>query len=967
MVEKYLDAAALSDLQKSGITQEAAIDSGMYSVNHAEISVLVGMDAKTHPDGSNGYVIPYLNMDGKTPLTLDASRSIQRIRLTSATAETVRDGKKIKPLRYVSQPNTPWGVYIPNGFLDCFHAENDESDQPVLVITEGEKKALSGVLRGIPTLAIPGVSMWHNPFYPKLANEKLNPATPIHPILEDIIRNLLSPKWTILVLYDYDGPVTNRMVVNSMTTFAQALRHQLWHSVAVAGIPCGKDDLKKMGLDDWLLESGETVVRDSLISLSKNSVYMPYIQDVIIGKVPTPKQNPRSKVELAAYFLYHDAEAQKSPANAETFLALNPAFASMRMEELQQIVADSMRWVKSAGNNLNARLTWHAIADPSTWIMEEWDAKNYSILHKVLPGVPAAWIHRYFSMSDDGFNTPSRRVAEIRGFANDGKLQELQFDAEMESGKATWIEHGFRNVVDKGLEEWRRITQHQLSTTHTQVTAIVRRGWLDVAHNGYSYQVYCYGKRAVIPDPDNTSKDTPRIEAVRLSKAQQDSSAAILTRGDAAVQKKWFSELLLNSPAFSGLAGFSCAAALMEFIPEAENGIIHLFGDSSAGKTSTLQILASMLGSGDSKGRYSQIMGWRITSNGLEAPLMAHSDAPIFMDELHLLPANEDLSELLYMVANGAGKARMKADTTERAAMRWRVQMLSNGEKSVEGSLGTHKNGTKGLQTFTGGLKVRVMDIPFDKLDLMPDPEAIPYIISRYGSSSQSSSIGKKASAEALERAAETDCGWLWSEMVGFIYHWSKHSEWSPRKAYAELSDRILADIPAEASNIVKRRVKHVAAALVGLTALVAILDIPVEDQQTIIRHGRDWLQGVLLAIGIGDSVDGAESDHVILKVDEHISTHPERFIMGSMVAAGVQYGWIRNGGNVAIPVADGLPVLASSLNLDAKRLKSALLSNGWLESPIPAPHLKKANDKIKKVRTLISPNPYFSGAGDAD
>lgn len=960
MSEDTIDDLTISDFKRSGLTLADAKRAQIRSIGAAGIRTFLGQE--DFGQKTTGYIIPYLNLDGKTPFSLDGIGELSRIRFTG----DLPVNSEGKTLRYLSKANTPWGIYIPVGFLECFEKAN-KLDNPVLVITEGEKKSYAGVLAGIPTLGLPGVTMWHNPFYPREKDEQQNPATPVHPILLDIIARLLNPKWSIVVLYDYDGPVTNRNVVSSMTKLSRALRHQSWYAVSLAGIPAGNDDSQKRGFDDWLLDAGFTAVFERLQSFTKIKIGMPYIKEVPYGRVPLPSNHATHKIEIAARLLFDDPESQKSQSNVETCLVMHPAFSSLKPDEIRQLALDSMRWVKIAGSSLKAKLTWHAVEDSSVWYIEEWDSKNFKIIHKALNSAPSAWIHRYFSLAEDAFSTPQRRVAEIRGFANDGKLQELQFDAELESSKATWIDRGFRNVVDKGLEEWRKITQHQLAVDHTQVTAISHRGWVDVAHNGLIYRVYCYGKRAVIPDFDVHSKEIPKIEAVRLSKAQQDSSAPILTRGDSVKQKKWFSELLAQSPAFAGLAGFTCAAGLMDFVPEAENGIVHLFGDSSEGKTSTMQILASMLGSGDSKGRYSQIMGWRITSNGLEAPLMARSDAPIFMDELHLLPPNEDLSELLYMIANGAGKARMKADITERPAMRWRVQMLSNGEKSIEGSLGTHKNGTKGLQTFTGGLKVRVMDIPFDKLDLMPEPQQIPYIIENYGQSSSAAEIGKKVSAEALERAAETDCGWLWPELIGYGYHWSKDKEWTPRKAFNELSDSILNNIPKDSSNIVKRRVKHVAMSLVGLMALVAILDLDKVTQEHIIKTGRDWLQGVLLAIGIGDSVSGRESDHVMMKVEEHISTHPERFIMGSLMAAGLQYGWRNNTGHVVIPVGDGLPALANSLNMDAKRLKAALLSNGWKDQPRAAPHLKTASQKMIKIRSLISVNPYFTPSGELD
>jgi hypothetical protein len=86
-----------------------------------------------------------------------------------------------------------------------------------------------------------------------------------------------------------------------------------------------------------------------------------------------------------------------------------------------------------------------------------------------------------------------------------------------------------------------------------------------------------------------------------------------------------------------------------------ESGGIHIFGNSSTGKTTLLKLAASVWGDGG------LVHSWRATSNGLEGVADRTSDVVLILDELGQLESREAATSL-YMLAGGVGKIRMRRD-----------------------------------------------------------------------------------------------------------------------------------------------------------------------------------------------------------------------------------------------------------------------------------------------------------------
>jgi putative DNA primase/helicase len=135
-----------------------------------------------------------------------------------------------------------------------------------------------------------------------------------------------------------------------------------------------------------------------------------------------------------------------------------------------------------------------------------------------------------------------------------------------------------------------------------------------------------------------------------------------------------------------------------------EGGGIHLSGSSSQGKTTLLQMGASVWGRGDNGG---YVRTWLATANGLEGAAAGATDTALILDEIGQVDAAQ-VSAVVYALANGVGKARATKDGSLREPKTWRVVIVSSGEIKIETKLLEDRGGKRPR----AGQFVRMLDIP---------------------------------------------------------------------------------------------------------------------------------------------------------------------------------------------------------------------------------------------------------------
>lgn len=153
-----------------------------------------------------------------------------------------------------------------------------------------------------------------------------------------------------------------------------------------------------------------------------------------------------------------------------------------------------------------------------------------------------------------------------------------------------------------------------------------------------------------------------------------------------------------------------------------ESGGFHLYGDSSGGKTTHLQVAASVWGPPR------MVRSWRSTDNALESIAAAHSDGLLVLDEIGMCDPRI-IGETIYMLGNGTGKARSNdRGHAGRPVQEWRLLFLSNGEKTLSQHMADAGKALK------AGMEVRMLAVPadagegmgmFEALHNQPDPATL--------------------------------------------------------------------------------------------------------------------------------------------------------------------------------------------------------------------------------------------------
>lgn len=173
--------------------------------------------------------------------------------------------------------------------------------------------------------------------------------------------------------------------------------------------------------------------------------------------------------------------------------------------------------------------------------------------------------------------------------------------------------------------------------------------------------------------------------------------------GQSGTLEEWQNEVASYCQGNSRLVlALSCAFAppLLPLI-NMESGGIHLRGSSSIGKSTALLVAASVWGNDE------YIQTWRATGNALEALAESRNHALLCLDELGQVDGKE-AGQISYMLANGAGKNRLKSTGELKRRYEWKLLFLSTGEISLE-----DKMNEEGRMPHAG-MMARMIDVPAD-------------------------------------------------------------------------------------------------------------------------------------------------------------------------------------------------------------------------------------------------------------
>lgn len=135
-----------------------------------------------------------------------------------------------------------------------------------------------------------------------------------------------------------------------------------------------------------------------------------------------------------------------------------------------------------------------------------------------------------------------------------------------------------------------------------------------------------------------------------------------------------------------------------------QGGGFHFKGGSSKGKSTALNLACSVWGNPEHFYR-----SWKSTGNALEHTAYMHNDSFLVLDEIGEIATPKEIGNIVYMLANGLGKARMTRQITAKPMHQWKVIFLSSGEKSLKEIMQEQGQKTK------LGQEIRLADIDIDE------------------------------------------------------------------------------------------------------------------------------------------------------------------------------------------------------------------------------------------------------------
>jgi putative DNA primase/helicase len=203
----------------------------------------------------------------------------------------------------------------------------------------------------------------------------------------------------------------------------------------------------------------------------------------------------------------------------------------------------------------------------------------------------------------------------------------------------------------------------------------------------------------IMPDGSVIGKPEQPI----LFNGQSAAAAAYQVSGTA---ENWRNEVarLANGNIFMMFAIGTALAAPMTGITQADSFGIHFYAQSTAGKSTSADMAASLYGHPDL-----QRLTWYGTEYGIANEAVAHNDGLLYLDEIGQGTDPKHVYKSAYTLFNGKGKIQGAKDGGNRPMESWRTVAISTGEKDIETYL--LNAGVK----INAGQLVRLLNIPIER------------------------------------------------------------------------------------------------------------------------------------------------------------------------------------------------------------------------------------------------------------
>ncbi|EPC9881215.1 DUF927 domain-containing protein [Escherichia coli] len=250
---------------------------------------------------------------------------------------------------------------------------------------------------------------------------------------------------------------------------------------------------------------------------------------------------------------------------------------------------------------------------------------------------------------------------------------------------------------------WRLLKDHGLNVTTNGKYRAILADWMQLSGSheewqlstttGWHFGAYIMPDGSVIGESEKPILFTGKTAAVN----------GYSVAGTAEGWRDSVARLAGGNPSMMLGVAVSLSAPLIGLVG-ADGFGVHLFEQSSAGKTTTQNIASSLWGEPDA-----QRLTWYGTALGIANEAEAHNDGLLPLDEIGQAGNAREVSTSAYTLFNGSGKLQGAKDGGNREIKHWRTVAISTGEMDVETFLKT-----EGIKVKAGQL-VRLLNVPMEK------------------------------------------------------------------------------------------------------------------------------------------------------------------------------------------------------------------------------------------------------------
>ncbi|MFV2300914.1 DUF927 domain-containing protein, partial [Escherichia coli] len=230
---------------------------------------------------------------------------------------------------------------------------------------------------------------------------------------------------------------------------------------------------------------------------------------------------------------------------------------------------------------------------------------------------------------------------------------------------------------------WRLLKDHGLNVTTNGKYRAILADWMQLSGNheewqlstttGWHFGAYIMPDGSVIGESEKPILFTGKTAAVN----------GYSVAGTAEGWRDSVARLAGGNPSMMLGVAVSLSAPLIGLVG-ADGFGVHLFEQSSAGKTTTQNIASSLWGEPDA-----QRLTWYGTALGIANEAEAHNDGLLPLDEIGQAGNAREVSTSAYTLFNGSGKLQGAKDGGNREIKHWRTVAISTGEMDVETFLKT--------------------------------------------------------------------------------------------------------------------------------------------------------------------------------------------------------------------------------------------------------------------------------------